>query len=235
MAKYHENLQYHEDKTEKHMLTEEELRFLLKLQKELNTQNHVGQADPRFWVIKGTEKEYGIETGYEDGSDLVFDTEVVATDMESAMIYIRDNVLDEINETDGIQRKIEMITGIFHPGIYISWKDDGFDDGETFESMEEIAEWLNRQGYDCRIANYKIIGKIYPNTMFLTQKAAEDHLRNNSYHYSEDAHTYAMTSWRNPETEMLWRILQQTDWKCLSQYLQSGLEYADQPTLMTGA
>lgn len=54
--------------------------------------------------------------------------------------------------------------------------------------------------------------KIYPNTMFLTQKAAEEHLKSNYYHYSEDAHTYAMTSWRNPETEKLWKILKEIDW-----------------------
>ena len=66
MAKYHDHLQYHEDTTEKHVLTEKEIQFLLKLQKEMNTQDTVGNADPRFWVIKGTEKEYGIETGYED-------------------------------------------------------------------------------------------------------------------------------------------------------------------------
>ena len=49
MAKYHKDLEYHEDLTEKHVLTEEEIRFLLELQKEMNTQDHVGQADPRFW------------------------------------------------------------------------------------------------------------------------------------------------------------------------------------------
>lgn len=217
MAKYHKHLQYHEDTTEKHTLTVEEIQFLLELQKEMNTQDHVSQADPRFWVIKGTEKEYGIETGYEDGAEL---TEadgggVVAADMESAMVYIRDNLLDEINEIDGIQRRIELSDGIFNPTISISWKDEGFEDGEEFDSMEEVAEWLRDRGYDYRVANYRYISKIYPNTMFLTQKAAEEHLRENNYHYSDDAHAYAMTAWRSCEVERLYRIIQEVDWELL--------------------
>lgn len=33
------------------MLTEEQRGFLKELQQELNTQDHVCQADPRFWVV----------------------------------------------------------------------------------------------------------------------------------------------------------------------------------------
>lgn len=241
MARYHKHLKYHEDMTDKHLLTMEEIQFLMELQKEMNTQDNVSQADPRFWVIKGTEKEYGIESGYEDGADLT-DAEgccVVATDMESTVEYIRDNLLDEINETDGIQRIIELTPGIFHSSIRISWVDDDIDDYEEFDNMEEVAKWLNDNGYNFRVSNYKIVPKVYPDTLFLTQKAAENHLKRNYYHYSEDAHTYAMTSWRNQETEMLWKILQQVDWSILLPRLQpagqNGAEYVDQPVLKPGA
>lgn len=57
MAQFHENLHHHNDTTEKHPITKEELDFLSDLQHELNTQDHVGQADPRFWVIMGQEKQ----------------------------------------------------------------------------------------------------------------------------------------------------------------------------------
>lgn len=241
MARYHKHMKYHEDTTEKHSLTVEEIQFLLDLQREMNTQDHLRQANPRFWVIKGTEKEYGIETGYEDGSDLVDreNSATHATDMESAAEYIKDNLLDEINGLDGVDRKIELIEGIFHPCIRISWEDDDFEDYVEFDNMEEVAEWLNEQGYEYGVANYKNVSMIYPNTLFLTQKAAEDHLRANYYHYSEDAHTYAMTSWRNPETERLWKILQEVDWESLLPKLekagQNGEERANQPMMMTGA
>lgn len=217
MARYHKHLRYHEDTTEKHPLTVEEILFLMELQKEMNTQDQVGQADPRFWAIKGTEKEYGIETGYEDGADLVDEDgcATVATDMESAMEHIRDELLDEINGTDGIQRKIEMTDGIIHPNIRISWNEDGIEDSVEFENMDVLAGWLREHGYGYRAANYRTVSRVYENTLFLTQKAAAAHLEANDYHYSGDAHTYAMTSWRNRETEMLWKIIRQVDWGIL--------------------
>lgn len=48
--------------------------------------------------------------------------------------------------------------------------------------------------------------------MFLTQIDAENHLRANHYHYSEDAHTYAMTAWRDPRMDKLIEILQEVEW-----------------------
>lgn len=63
-----------------------------------------------------------------------------------------------------------------------------------------------------RAVNYKIVDKIYPDTMALTEKDMAEHLRKNDYHYSEDAHTYAMTAWREPRIERLYKILQEVDW-----------------------
>lgn len=119
MAIYHSGLKYHEDTVKKHGIQKDEIEFLLELQREMNTQDHVSQADPRFWVIRGSEKVYGIETGFEDGADLVEDTEVVATDMESAAEYIKETLLEEINDTDGIQRTLELEKGSLHPTIII--------------------------------------------------------------------------------------------------------------------
>lgn len=68
-------------------------------------------------------------------------------------------------------------------------------------------------GYEFRTINYQLVDCIYPDTMFLTQKEAEEHLRANDYHYSSDAHTYAMTAWRAPDVERLWKILQEVDWE----------------------
>lgn len=80
------------------------------------------------------------------------------------------------------------------------------------ETAEEITEWLEDKGYDeYEAIPYKIVPKIYENTMFITQKDAEEHLRKNDYHYSDDAHTYAMTAWRTPEIEKLWKILRTVD------------------------
>lgn len=40
------------DVTEKHGITVDEIRFLKKLQHELNIQDSMGNRDPRFWVIR---------------------------------------------------------------------------------------------------------------------------------------------------------------------------------------
>ena len=128
------------------------------------------------------------------------------------MEHIRDDLLDEISGTDGIQRKIEMTAGIIHPNIRISWNTDGIEDFVEFDNMDAVAGWLREHGYEYRAANYRNVSRVYENTLFLTQKAAAAHLEANDYHYSGDAHTYAMTSWRNKEAEMLWKILRQVDW-----------------------
>lgn len=211
MAKFF-GLNYHKDSVEKHEITEEEIKFLMDLQKEMNTQSHVGQADPRYWVIKGSEREYGIETGYEDDSEVILDGTTVAYDLVSFAKYIEENVLEDIN-SDGVERKMSLVSGIFHPSVKISWNDDEYEDYEEFDNLEDMCEWLNDKGYEFTVSNYRIIPKIYENTMFLTNKEAQEHLKANYYHYSDDAHTYAMTSWRNPETEKLWEILQKVDWE----------------------
>lgn len=56
------------------------------------------------------------------------------------------------------------------------------------------------------------IGKIYYDTLFLTHKSAENHLRENHYNYDESAHTFMMTAFRSPEVKMLWKILREVNW-----------------------
>lgn len=40
----------HEDTTEKRQLLKDDIDFLVNLQREMNTQDHLCQADPRYWV-----------------------------------------------------------------------------------------------------------------------------------------------------------------------------------------
>ena len=82
------------------------------------------------------------------------------------------------------------------------------------ESLEDIKVWLSEYtNRNFNIISYKTIDKIYEYTMFLTQKDAEEHLRSNYYHYSDDAHTYAMTAWRSPRVEKLINILSTVNFK----------------------
>lgn len=216
MAKYHTGLEYHEDETEKHDITKEDLEFLIALQKEMNTQDNVGQADPRYWVIKGSEKLYnvgredGIELGYSDGYD------TVADGLDEIAEFIKENLLEEINGCCGDDFSISVEDLPFDNHLVVEHTEDGEMRSDTLDTAQEINDWLEERGCDeYQAFPYMILPKIYEDTMFLTQKAAEEHLKANSHHYSEDAHTYAMTSWRNPETEKLWKILQTVDFKKL--------------------
>lgn len=214
MAKYHGSLQYHEDNIDKHKITVDEIEFLKQLQKEMNTQDHICQADPRFWVIKGTERLYHVEEP--DGYELYdkYGCDTVAEDMKEIVEYIVENLLDDINKKQGTKYNIELNVGIFSDSILVNWTDDdGEEESEELENLQDIQNWLEGFGYDeYVIISYKYVPKIYENTMFLTQKDAEDHLRSNDYHYSSDAHTYAMTAWRSPAVEKLVNILQTVDW-----------------------
>ena len=208
MAIYHKYLQRHADDKQKHSITPGELHFLKELQKEINTQDNVGQANPRFWVIKGSVRQYGIEDGYEDGSAFYYDGETIADSIEGMVDYINEEILEEINDIDGVQRSISVTNELGQTKVLIEWEEEE----ETYTGSEFI-KWLGDMGYDYNHGNYTTNEYVYPNTMFLSQQDAEDHLRANHYHYSEDAHTYAMTAWRSPRVEKLIELLQTVDFE----------------------
>ena len=74
-------------------------------------------------------------------------------------------------------------------------------------------------GYDCVPVRRK--GRIAKDTMFLTLRECKEHIARNSYHYT-DPHPYAMTAWRSPQVERLWKILQEVDWNKLRGYGKEG-------------
>lgn len=49
------------------------------------------------------------------------------------------------------------------------------------------------------IGYFREVSFIVENTLFLTETDAENHLKQNHYHYSPKAHTYVMHAWRAPE------------------------------------
>lgn len=196
MAKYWENLKYHEDAIEKHKITIDEIDFLKKLQKEMNTQDHVGEADPRYWVIRDYECIYGTELSNPDGCVIIFDCEEI---LRVEYTIFGDNSL--INEAKS-----------YFMGNYDC--DFSLDDFEDLYDIDDLKEMLEERGYEITVREYEIIPK--HSGMFLTQKAAEDHLRLNYYHYDDNATTYAMTAWRSPEAEMLYKILHSVDFDQLN-------------------
>lgn len=220
MATYHKNLKYHEDTVKKHSITEEELDFLIRLQKEMNTQDTVSQADPRFWVIKGSEEKIAAGMGWDECRLIDENTgDIIARSMQELRDYMKDFLFGEIEDSIPECHELEIKFSEIDDEITLKWRDGYGDlDSVDFDTMEEAAEWLDNEGIASFYVDYiEKRDKIYKDTMFLTQKEAENHLRANSYNYSEDAHTYAMTAWRAPDVEKLWKILQEVDWKSLQE------------------
>lgn len=170
-------------------LSSEDIQFLKDLSYELNTQDHVGQANPRFWVIMDTKKVYGYDKEYRgyDGYEVIHDGETVADNLDDLLEYL-DDIGMEIEITDDGLVKVEG---------YRCTKD-----------VESIIDLIN----DALRYNFELVGYveeeyIVQDTMFLTLREAQDHIKRNYYHYSDKVHPYAMTAWRSPQVDKLIKIL----------------------------
>ena len=215
---------------EKHNLTQEELDFLIELQHELNTQDTVCQADPRFWVVAGTQKTY-VGEEYSEGEELIGGESVLAYDFEEAIKYFQKEVIIAANEDSD---EFEYILEEDSTRSLKSYRflkidkscdknDEDYTEGDEIleeynyiDNIEELIEALSDCGIieddEYMVGNYRNEHHIYPNTMFLTNRSCKRHIELNHYHYDADVHSYAMTAWRSPEVEKLWDILQKVDW-----------------------
>lgn len=196
-------------------LTNEDLDFLIELQNEMLTQDHVGQAAPRFWVV-ATDKyqELGTEDCF-DGTNLYSsdDAEVVCDgNMSSILEYVFCHYSKELEEKN--------IIFTDKGNFYLAEFGEDEDHEESIFCSEELLDFLREHGiisdmYD--LIYYRNVHHVYPNTMFLTNRSCKEHIRANHYHYNDDAHSYAMTAWRSPEVEHLFNILDKIDWKTMKE------------------
>lgn len=182
-------------------MKKEYMEFLKKLQHEMLTQNTVGQADPRFWVVMQEVRDYGIEDN-EDGVEL-FDTDYCET--------VCDGGLKEIYEW------LQELDYDFDSIIYDKFLNDilvKFKGKSSFyiSDIDDLISLLRVLGYKNYTAiKYRTRYEIVQNTMFLTLRECENHIKANGYHYTKPK-PYAMTAWRSPQVEMLYKILQETNW-----------------------
>jgi hypothetical protein len=170
----------------------EEIKFLKDMQQELKTQENDGQAAPRFWSIMDYKWEV-TEEGHED--------RVVLFDNDMCTTIELDEYVDEI--LNGERR-------------------EDFDENELeelefrkeYEYPSDIFDWVKRNDDEGRYSPIyeKEVSFIAWNTLFFTKKEAKQHLESNRHHYSNKAHTFAMTAWRAPKMERLMKILESFDW-----------------------
>ena len=218
-------------------LTEEDFDFLIELQHEMLTQDHVSQAAPRFWVVAGTQKVC-VGKEYAEGEQLIQDVDIVADELEGAVKYFQDMIADEADEYEekGIAIVIQKQEEFSFEAYKVTKIDTSVDitaedyneqdeiimEQEVITGIDELLEALQdtgaiekRDNYDVRY--YRNEHYRYPDTMFLTNRSCKEHIAANHYHYSEDAHSYAMTAWRSPEVSRLFDILDKIDWKAMKE------------------
>ena len=195
----------HPDTTKKHAVTPEELKFLAELQTELNTQDDMGNADPRFWVIKETEETLGSPENYD--SKLLLREETVMRSLKDVADYVNENY-------DG------DFSAELHDGCLTLYYDD--DDGNgrysigSWDDFTGLLDHIDDQDDDGIWSGFRIVyalrrERIVPDTLFLTHADCEEHLRAYGYNYESDAHAFVMTAIRSPRYERLIRILQTVD------------------------
>ena len=206
MAKYWKNLKYHEDTVVKEKLSNDDIKFLKELQKELNTEDNVGTASPRYWVIRQPERIYHLdedEADYYVFIDECDKYELTLEDLKDKLEFLCDDNLKSVEVKDGV--------------LTFEYFDEWLEEGEEYkvdydnyytDGKDKILELLES---DVSVAYYKEVDATVDNCMFLTQIDAENHLRANDYHYHEKARTYCMCGWRSPRFERLINILSKTD------------------------
>lgn len=172
---------------------EEDIQFLKDLQFELKTQDNDCQAEPRFWVVMDY-RWVVTGDGWHDRVSIV-----TPSDCESFSI---DEFIDSVLAGEDrfgdeyTQDQLETLKDLKE------WRDD-----------DDLLEWA-KENYDddCYLIYEREEPYIVQDTMFLTKAEAKRHIEVNKHHYTEKAHTYAMTAWRAPKVERLLKILETFDW-----------------------
>lgn len=173
---------------------DQDILFLKELQAELNSQGTDGQAAPRFWVVG----DYKWSECSDDNAERY--SIYLPNDGES---YEINYFLAEVLDRDELSEEaLEAMDEISCESSAFDWIQEYYDEGASLhpERKEHF---------------------IRPNTMFLTKAEAKRHIELNHYHYSSEAHTYAMTAWRAPKVERLLKILSEFDFDLLPEAIET--------------
>lgn len=199
-----------------------DLGFLEQLQHELNTQPHLCQADPRFWVIRDYYYREAAENDEIDAVELFEDGEGETMSLEEAVMRAYKDELDfggEDHAREWLEDNwLELDESGNVKGHYATISDI------TFRNV--IENYAKHNMLDCVFLTKQ--WKIVADTMFLTLREAEDHLETNYYHYTNEARTYAMTAWRSPDVAQLIKLLHEVDFNELSELVSKAEKEREQ-------
>ena len=183
-------------------LKREDIEFLNNLQFKMNTQDTIGQASPRFFVVIEDYKEWGLSSDYADDSCIVDD---------EGNEYYGDTlgeVLDSLSEDYDVGDYEVLSNG----GIEVEGANGYIHD---IFSMDDICLYIDEEFNEgLKVVYYRNTERVVPDTMFLTIEECEKHIKSNNYHYI-NPRCYAMTAWRSPEVSKLYEILENVVWEQL--------------------
>lgn len=80
-------------------------------------------------------------------------------------------------------------------------------DSDDFSSEKEFEKYKDELLSDIESESYGMINVYVTKYTFLTEKAAKRHLEQNKHHYSDKARIYVDHAWRNPEMELVHKII----------------------------
>jgi len=180
-------------------MKKEDIEFLKELQYEMLNQDKVCQANPRFWVVMQTVKEYWVT----DDTDGIF----VYCKNDAEGVF--EGCIEELKEW------IEELDGIKDLKFDVCYVEFTFDNEEyAIGNADDLQRFLDEYDEDnYSVGEYRNKYEIVKDTLFLTNRECKEHIKANHYHYSKDAHSYAMTAWRSPQVQRLYEILEKTDWR----------------------
>lgn len=174
--------------------TNEDIQFLIDLQKELKCQSKYEtdcQAAPRFWVV-GDYKMSPVPFGFEDEVHINCPNKDYHSEINSLLDELKEEVIDE--DSEYTEEAVELFTDI----------------GDDELALEWIQDYYDKDAYLVPVRKDHFIRE---DTLFLTKQEAKQHILNNKHNYTSEAHTYAMTAWRAPKVERLLSILENFDWE----------------------
>lgn len=173
-------------------IVEDDIQFLIELQKQIQYEDkhdYDSQAAPRFWVV-GDYKWVPAMDGSEERYSVVLPQQAESYEINGYLQDIkeeREDLSEEAREEFG-----------------------------EIECEEAALEWIIKFiDEDAYLVPEEKVHFIRENTMFLTKEEAKRHIELNHYHYTSEAHTYAMTAWRSPKVSRLLKILKDFDWQSM--------------------
>jgi len=170
----------------------EDIQFLIDLQKELQYQSEYDndiQAAPRFWAVGDYEWRVVAEGC---GEEVRFRLPQ-RDDYEATYNSLVDEIKEQIENIEFAPEAVEAFEDVHDDESLLDWIKEYYD--EEADMYEVTKTHIVRQ-----------------DTLFITKQEAKDHIKANHYHYTDEVHTYAMTAWRAPQVERLWKILENFDW-----------------------